>query len=79
MFHTNWQMCVHTLWFHSNSHSKVLCINYHLHISFISEHTVLVQTPTEFLNNVLYLYLLILTTINDACTVQTANGFSVIF
>ena len=72
-------MCVHTLWVYTKCHSKVLWIYYHLHISFISEHTVLVHTPTELYDIVLYRYLLFLTTTNNACTVQTANGFSVIF
>ena len=35
--------------------------------------------PQNCMNIVLYHYLLFLTTTNNACTVQTANGFSVIF
>ena len=47
MFHyklTN--VCPHSM-VYTKCHSKVLWIYYHLHISFISEHTVLVHTPTE--------------------------------
>ena len=46
---------------------------------WLSEGSLTCDPPQNCMNIVLYRYLLFLTTTNNACTVQTANGFSVIF